>query len=145
LRVSLEIVHAEMDAGRLPVIRIGDEQRILKSQLIMQGTLSDRAGRASARGEEMNEVEPEIGSFSRNPNFDQPWPDGTSEHYENVYQATVNYLGRIIHVVIGSTQRSVAGRDREKIVVLLNGVNYSQFTGANGKSTGLVLLRYKRA
>jgi len=54
LRVPLETVQAEMDAGRLPVIRIGDEQRILKSKLIVHGTLNDRAEKAGTNGNAMS-------------------------------------------------------------------------------------------
>jgi hypothetical protein len=138
-RVPLQTVQEEMDAGRLPVIRIGDEQRILKSKLIAHGTLSGREGKPVASDELPSKIEPEIGSFSRIPDFDHHWPDATSEHYQNAHEATASYLGQIIHIVIGSTERNVAGRDRKKIVVLLDDVNYCQFTSANDyESTGLV-------
>jgi len=109
-RVPLETMCAEMDAGRLPVIQIGDEKRILKSMLIAIGTPSLRSVGPRTIVEAPNEVEMQIGPFAHISNFEYRWPDGSSEDYRDVHEANAKCLGRAIRVVIGSTERDVAGK-----------------------------------
>ena len=131
-RVPLETVRAEMDAGRLPVIQIGDEKRILKSMLIATGTPSPRSVGTRTSVEAPNEVEVEIGAFIRISDFEYRWPDGTLEHYINAHEANAKCLGRAIRVVIGSTERDAAGKqDRKRILVLVDGIVVAEFAGAN--------------
>ncbi len=141
-RVPLETVQEEAEAGRLPAYRIGAEWRILKAFLMRSpGPLSsfgDGPGGGAPSNDRGDGIQ--LGAFHHvEGEFLYVWPDRSEETYGELYEADAVVDGRSVRVRIGSTMREVAGLNRLKMTVFLDGVAASEFAGANDwNESGLV-------
>lgn len=114
LRVPEAKVRAEVEAGRLPIISIGGEERILK-----QDILALRQSRRTTF------------SLNRARNFPFTWPSGTTEHYNQAREGVVRVDDGWKAVKIGFTMRETAGRLRKRAVVFVNRRPRAEFVAAD--------------
>jgi excisionase family DNA binding protein len=131
LRVRPEVVYAEITARRLNAIRIGNELRIRKEDLVTTSSVSER-GETLAPGEFLvDEIEPA-------PAFEWKWPsekarakENRPERFPEAYQTRARLSdGRVLPVLIGVTERGAAGKpDRKRILVIVNSSPTAEFAG----------------
>jgi excisionase family DNA binding protein len=114
LRVPEANVRAEVDAGRLPIISIGGEERILKEDIL--------ALRQSRRTK---------CSLNHSKKFSFTWPSGTIEHYDQAHEGVVRVDDGWEAVKIGFTKRKTAGRLRKRAVVFVNRRPRAEFVAAD--------------
>lgn len=103
LRVPEKSVRAEIDAGRLPLISIGGEERILRDDVLALRQL--KRPRLILRPA---------------PKFSFKWPSGTTEEYGEAHAGVVRVDDETKAIRIGFTERETAGKLRRRAVVFVN-------------------------
>jgi excisionase family DNA binding protein len=134
LRVRPETVYEDITAGRLNAIRIGNELRIRKEDLLSTSSAPDHVV-TSAPGESLV-----VAQIERAPAFEWKWPSEKSlakenkpEKFAEAYRTSVRLSdGRVLPILIGITDRSAAGKpDRERILIIVNGAPTVEFVGSD--------------
>jgi len=125
LRVPSEKLLPEIAAGRLQALRIADEVRILRVDLInyldqaragpQAITISKGNGDLRSSGQKVSEI-----TFDPAKAFDHTWPNRQKEHYDEAYCGRVEIDGSLRSVTIGFTERATAGRIRRRAVVFVD-------------------------
>lgn len=70
------------------------------------------------------------------PDFRHKWPDGSDEDFKNVQECLALYRGREHHVKFGFTIRKAAGKDRLRVLVLVDRYPTVEFVGEGAEMKG---------
>jgi len=127
LRVPPKTVLEEIEAGRLNVVRVGGELRIRKEDLLTPGR--DHSPPRPTGEFLLDEVEPA-------PAFRWKWPSekGTTneEQCPEAFRTRARISdGRVLPILIGVTQRTAAGKERKRILVVVDGSPVVEFVGGD--------------
>jgi excisionase family DNA binding protein len=144
LRVPVEVITQEINAGKMRAMNIGGHLRIRESELdaykakVFTGT----AGANTAA------VERQSGDFRLTPaaDFRHIWPDGKDELFTNVQEGIASYAGKEYHVKLGFTVRHAAGSDRRRCLLLIDRYPTVEFVsaGVNGNGKMAAVIRDRR-
>lgn len=136
LRIPEQKLEDEIASGKLPVLRIAGEVRILRDDLLGYldfAKTSNGAGGDGTRVDSWNlagtkrfELELELA-----PAFRHRWPNGAQETYEEAHAGTARSGGDVRSVLIGFTTREAAGKLRKRAVVFVDKRPMVEFVGAD--------------
>src|SRR6266571_1654543 len=125
LRVPPEKLLPEIADGKLQALRIADEVRILRIDLINyldqaragthEVTVSKANGDIRPSGQKTAKI-----TFDAAKAFEHMWPNGQKENYHEAYSGRVEIDGSLRSVTIGFTERATAGRIRRRAVVFVD-------------------------
>jgi excisionase family DNA binding protein len=127
LRVPVDILRQEIASGRLQALKIVDLMRIEESALkaykeaAKAGPLPSTANSESADNF-LKQILPA-------PDFTHKWPDGSNEDFKNAQECVALYRGREHHVKFGFATRKAAGKDRLRVLVLVDRYPTVEFVG----------------
>ena len=138
LRVPVEAVLAEIQAGRLRAVRFGEYLRVrepdLKACLKANIETVDpkgftARGPAEKRKQDFMELHPALP-------FGHTWPDKKTEQYTEAWEGIVSDGGRERHVKVGFTFRQSAGKRRRRSLVLVDRYPTVEFVAEDERSEG---------
>ncbi len=133
LRVKEEQVQKEIASSRLRVLRIGEETRVLREDLIRYLRPSSTIHRIALNR-----------ALKPAPKFTYIWPNGEAETYYTAFAGNVRVDDEWKTLKIGITDRLAAGRMRKRAVIFLNGRPRAEFVGSdNFEQTRLVVCLIK--
>lgn len=128
LRVPVEALRQEIAAGRLQALRIAELTRIEESALkaykeaAKVGPLPSTAEPSASADNFLKQIQPA-------PDFQHRWPDGSDEDFKNAQECVALYRGREHHVKFGAAIRKAAGKNRLRILVLVDRYPTVEFVG----------------
>ncbi|MDA2911951.1 helix-turn-helix domain-containing protein, partial [Nitrospiraceae bacterium AH_259_D15_M11_P09] len=151
LRIPEQALRAEVANGRLPVMRIGAEERIAKSDLHQFLEMSKSQGHGQSGNHARHAMQAtatakgfDLKLASGKP-FDYRWPDNTKEHHNEAYVGTVRTTQGVHSLTIGLTEREAAGKLRKRCTVFLDKRPMVEFVGADDfKNSGLLVSVIKK-
>lgn len=132
LRVPVETLRQEIAAGRLEALRIADLTRIEESALKVYKEAA-KAGPLPSADEPTAPADSFLRQINSAPNFTHRWPDGSDEDFTNVRECVAFYRGSEHHVKFGYAVRKAAGKDRLRILVLVDRYPTVEFVGAGAE------------
>src|SRR2546427_8001558 len=125
LRIPTEKITSEISAGKLQSLRIADEIRILKADLIRYLELARStpptvpALKQQPLPQSPNGRVPVVNLTTAQP-FEHTWPNRRVEQYKEAYAGNVEFDGSLRSVAIGFTERQSAGRARKRSVIFVD-------------------------
>lgn len=138
LKVNVQAIVDEINAGHLEAFRVGGEWRTTDKSITEfishggsqeQSKLADRHGVFPGTATALERVEA----------FSYKWPDGTIEEYHEAYEGAVKTGSAQIQAKIGIGERPAAGKMRKRVVVFLDGRPTVEFAGIDDfDKSGLV-------
>jgi hypothetical protein len=136
IQVSPEAVFAEIAAGRIKAFVFGGETRIQKRSLI-EALVQDAPGSA-ARSPSIEDVKFSLEEIRPSAPFEFTFPAAKGrpknvESYPKAYETRARVgNGQTVKVVVGITKRESSGKkDRERILILIDGQPLVEFIGAD--------------
>ncbi len=136
LRIPSDKLVPEIASGRLQALKIADEVRILKSDLMKYLELAKTGSATAVRQKSENlarptdERMPDINLTPAKP-FEHMWPNRRQEHYPEAYSANVEMDGALRSLRIGFTERPTAGRLRKRAVIFVDERPMVEFVGSD--------------
>lgn len=124
LKTDAQTVLDEILSGHLKAFKIGEYWRITEQSII------DFIAKGGS-----SPIEMVLGIESTNlkiqeaPGFQYTWPNGVTEEYHPSYEGTFEDISRHFEVKVGVGEREAAGRNRKRVLVLLNGRPTVEFAG----------------
>ncbi|MFB3915760.1 MAG: helix-turn-helix domain-containing protein [Terriglobales bacterium] len=144
LRVPVEAVRQEIEAGRLTALNVAGLVRIGESDLNAYKNQARAIAPPAARSSPASSAAPVNGdSFLKLHNgadFTHRWPDASKEDYKDVHEGVASYGGRTYHVKLGFTVREAAGKKRLRSLVLVDRYATVEFAGADDNLTDSSLI-----
>ena len=148
LRIPTEKIIPEISSGKLQALRIADEIRILKDDLLRYLELAKSVEahvstpKQTVVSQSPNGTVPAV-NLTPAPPFEHTWPNRRVEQYKEAYAGNVEFDGSLRSVAIGFTERQSAGRARKRSVIFVDRRPLVEFVGADdfdksGKMLSLV-------
>jgi hypothetical protein len=136
LQVPIEAIYQEIKAGRLKAFTVaGGYDRILESDFesFLQ-TATEAAPHGNGSRSNSLGLQPTV-------DFAHTWPayagqKKITEEYTNALEGVVPYQGKNYRVKLGFTSRTLAGKRRTKVLVLVDGYPTVEFCGADASMKG---------
>jgi excisionase family DNA binding protein len=128
LRVPVEALRQEISAGRLQALKITDLTRIEESALkaykeaAKAGPLPPAVEPSESADNFLKQIQPAL-------DFTHKWPDGSNEDFKEARECVALYRGREHHVKFGFAIRKAAGKDRLRVLVLVDRYPTVEFVG----------------
>jgi len=135
IQVSPEAVFAEIAAGRIKAFVFGGETRIQKKSLI-EALVEDAPANAERSPNAEHDKFP-LEEIRPSAPFEFTWPAAKGrpknvESYPRAYETRARVNGQTVRVVVGITKRESSGKkDRERILILIDGQPLVEFIGAD--------------
>jgi excisionase family DNA binding protein len=130
LRVPIEVVEAEIAAGRLAVLRIAGLIRIRESQLYRYENDAEFFGMAA---QERKAARIDSLQLTAAPDFNHTWPDAKQERFTEAREGVAPHAGRIYEIKLGFTTRRSAGRARRRCLVLVDRYPTVEFVASDAE------------
>lgn len=127
LRVPIDILRQEVAVGRLQAWKIADLVRIEESALkAYKETAKAAPLPTTANSESADDFLKQILPAS---DFTHKWPDGKNEDFKNAQECMAFYRGREHHLKVGFAIRKAAGKNRLRVLVLVDRYPTVEFVG----------------
>lgn len=151
LKVEVDTVFSELEAGNLRGFKIGAEWRCSEEN-ILSYIKGDRIRTeiAYTQPRQTNHVYDRDWNIDEAEPFDFNWPKtgggGYPEHYDKAYEATASINGHEYTFKVGFGNRESAGQERRRITIWLGNRAIVEFAGSNdyendGLLAGIIRLR----
>ena len=127
LKTDTKIILNEIQAGHLEAFRVGNDWRTTQQSIM---DFIARGGSLSADSIVPKSISSHI-KLQEAPAFQYTWPNGLTEEYSLAYEGTFEDASRHFEVKVGIGEREAAGKNRKRVLVLLNGRPTVEFAGAN--------------
>jgi len=131
LKTDTKTILSEIQAGHLEAFRVGSDWRTTEQSIM------DFVARGGSRPTDSaipRPISPHT-KLQKAPGFQYMWPNGLTEEYPLAYEGTSDDSARHFEVKIGIGEREMAGRNRKRVLVLLNGRPTVEFAGADDFET----------
>lgn len=134
LRVPLEVVQQQINAGKLSALDLVGNIRIQESDLnayLNGAKLVNPPLRPDQEKRERN-----LPNLASAPDFTYTWPNENKERFAEVREGIASYGGKEYHVKLGFTVRKSAGKARRRCLVLVDRYATVEFVAANEFGNG---------
>lgn len=129
LMVQREVIEQEVASGRLETYSIGPHKRVAADDFEAYLKRTKNGSEAVIKS-----------NWKPDAPFDQKWPDGTVEHYDTAFAATLrDPSGRERAIKVGFTNRLAAGLNRRRTLVLVDRYPTVEFVAANDFETSKLM------
>ena len=127
LKTDTKTILNEIQAGHLEAFRVGNDWRTTE-----QGIIDFIARGGSQRADSIvpKPISTHI-KLQEIPSFQYMWPNGVTEEYSSAYEGTYDDTSRHFEVKLGIGEREAAGKNRKRVLVLLNGRPTVEFAGVD--------------
>lgn len=136
LRTDTSTIMGEIEAGRLEAFRVGNDWRVTEQGIV---DFIARGGSQFADSTVRKPISSRV-RLQEAPAFQYMWPNGFTEEYCLAYEGTFEDTSRHFEVKVGIGEREAAGKNRKRVLVLVNGRPTVEFAGADDfERSGLVV------
>ena len=135
LRVEVGTLRREAEEGRLHILQIGGEFRVLRNDLnefleISRISGNNDESQTSGNSETVSNFRSRV-ELKSSSQFSHTWPNGRVEEYDEAYEGTLANGKDSRQVRIGFTNRAAAGKLRRRAVIFFDRRPYVEFVGAD--------------
>lgn len=134
LRMPIEVLESEIEAGRLVAVKPAGLVRIQESEL--NAYLNAAKQPMPPLSHDSGRDRLSVPNLEPSADFTYVWPDKKKERYIEVREGTVTYGGKQYHVKLGFTVRRSAGKARRRCLVLVDRYATVEFVAANEAGDG---------
>jgi hypothetical protein len=127
LKTDAQIIIGEIEAGHLQSFRVGDEWRVTEQGIY---DFIDKGGSHPIGSTVDKRISANI-RLDKAPSFQYTWPNGFTEEYPLAYAGLFEDGDRHFEVKVGIGEREAAGKNRKRVLVILNGRPTVEFAGAD--------------
>jgi excisionase family DNA binding protein len=127
LKTDTKTILNEIQAGHLEAFRVGNDWRTTEQGIV---DFIARGGSQPTDSTLAKPISPHI-KLQEAPSFQYMWPNRLTEEYPLAYEGTFEDTGRHFEVKVGIGEREAAGKNRKRVLVLLNGRPTVEFAGVD--------------
>jgi len=127
LKADTKAILNEIEGGHLQAFRVGNDWRTTEQSII------EFIARGGSQAVDSTLAKPSSvqTKLQEAPAFQYTWPSGFTEKYPLAYEGVFEDTSRHFEVKLGIGEREAAGKNRKRVLVLLNGRPTVEFAGVD--------------